>query len=232
MQYSPYSAARSQPIVIDSSVEAQVYGLFALAIGLTTVGVYIGSLFAVTLFSSGMLFLFLIAELAIIFTSSFWMDKSPLNYLLFGIFPLLSGITITPYILSVATGYANGTSILLNALGATACMGLAAGVFARTTRWNLGGLGKALIFSIIGLLVLGLFQVFIPSLRTGQFDLILSGAGVVIFALFTAYDVQRIQNLSRYGANPFMLALSLYLDIFNLFLYVLRLMTAISGNRR
>ncbi len=34
------------------------------------------------------------------------------------------------------------------------------------------------------------------------------------------------------GANPFLLALSLYLDIFNLFLSVLRFMSVLSGERR
>ena len=43
---------------------------------------------------------------------------------------------------------------------------------------------------------------------------------------------QRIESQGRMGANPFMLALSLYLDIFNLFLFILRFMTALSGNRR
>ena len=42
-----------------------------------------------------------------------------------------------------------------------------------------------------------------------------------------AYDIQRIQHLSRLGASPFLMALSLYLDIYNLFLYVLRFMLAI-----
>lgn len=229
MQYSPTS---SRPLVLTPSTEAQVYGLFALAMGLTAVGVYVGLQFAAQMLTSGMHFLFLIVELAIIFSAPWWREKSPLNLLLFGVFPLLSGITITPYIMAVLVGYANGAAILLNAFGATACMALFAAVFARTTSWNLSGLGRGLFFAVLGLIVFALFQVFIPSLRGGTSELLISGAGVVIFALFTAYDVQRVQTLSRTGANPFLLALSLYLDLFNLFLYVLRFMLAMSGNRR
>ena len=73
---------------------------------------------------------------------------------------------------------------------------------------------------------------FIPALRTTQFELILSGLGITVFAVFTAFDLQRIQRLGKMGVNPFMLALSLYLDIFNLFLYVLRFMLVLSGDRR
>ncbi len=93
-------------------------------------------------------------------------------------------------------------------------------------------MGRGLFFAVLGLVVLGLLQIFVPSMQTGQFELILSGAGVVILGLFTAYDLQRIQAMGRAGANAFVLALSLYLDIFNLFLYLLRFMIAISGNRR
>lgn len=229
---NPYSSVQSQPIGISQSTEAQVYGLFAVAMGLTVLGVVIGMQFAVTLMSTGLHFFFLFAQLGLIFTSGMWMNKSPLNYLLFGLFPVLSGFTITPYILYVLASYANGGSILLNALSATGFMAASAAVFARTTKWNLGVMGRGLFFALIGLILLGLLQFFVPSLRTTQFELMLSGGGVVIFALFTAYDLQRIQKMSRMGAQPMMLALSLYLDIFNLFLYILRFMLAISGSRR
>src|SRR3989338_2823324 len=222
----------SRPLTLSPSTESQVYGLFAVAMFLTLAGVYVGIEFAMQLLSSGMAMLLILVELAIVFTSRWWMEKSPLNILLFGLFPLLSGITITPYILYVLLQYANGASILINAFAATACMGLAAAVFARTTSWNLGVMGRGLFFALLGLIAMALLQLFVPSFRTGQMELLISGAGVVIFSLFTAYDIQRVQQMSKAGANPFMLALSLYLDLFNLFLYVLRFMLAISGNRR
>lgn len=231
MQQS-YSSVQARPIAISQSTESQVYGLFALAMALTVVGVLVGTQFAPMLMSTGVHFFFLFAQLGLIFTAGIWMKKSPLNYFLFGLFPLLSGFTITPYILYVLAGYANGGSILLNALSATGFMAASAAVFARTTSWNLGVMSKGLFFALIGLIVLGLLQFFIPSLRTSQFELILSGGGVVIFGLFTAYDLQRIQQMGRMGAHPMMLALSLYLDIFNLFLYILRFMLALSGDRR
>lgn len=222
----------SRPIDLAKSTESQVYGLFAVAMALTVIGIYFGMQFSSILLGTGLHVFFLIAEVVLILSSRFWMDKTPLNYLLFAAFPLFSGFTITPYILYVLTGYANGGSILLNAFGATVFMGAAAALFARTTSWNLGVFSKAIFMGLIGLLVLGLLQIFIPSFRTTPFELALSGAGIVLFALFTAFDLQRISHMGRMGANPFMLALSLYLDIFNLFLYVLRFMTALSGDRR
>src|SRR5207248_9818919 len=66
-------------------------------------------------------------------------------------------------------------------------------------RSNLAVMGRGLFFALLGLIAMGLLQLFIPSLRTGGMELLISGAGVVIFALFTAYDVQRVQTLARSG---------------------------------
>jgi FtsH-binding integral membrane protein len=223
---------RSAPLVLSKSTESQVYSLFAVAMALTVAGTWLGVQFAPTLLVGGYQILFLIAELALIFTSGFWINRSPLNLVLFGLFPLLSGLTFAPYALHLLTGYANGGAILLNATAATTFMALAAAVAARTTNLNTSSWGMPLVLGLVGLLVLSLLQVFIPAFRTTQFDLLLSGAGIVLFSLFLTYDLQRIQQMGRMGANPLSLALSLYLDIFNLFLYVLRFMTALSGDRR
>jgi len=227
-----FSPASAHPITLSRSAESQVYMLFAVAMGITVLGVYIGMLAAPMLLTSGVHFVLLIGELALIFTARWWMGTSPLNVFLFALFPLLSGITVTPYILFVLAGYANGASILLNAVGATVFMALAAAVFARTTSFDLSVLGRALLMGLIGLLLLGIAQVFVPALRSTQMELLISAAGIVLFAGFTAYDIQRIQTLARTGAHPMLLALSLYLDIFNLFLSILRFMVALSGERR
>lgn len=224
--------APSTPISLNKSTEAQIYGLFAMALALTCVGILIGLQFSAILLNTGLHFFFLFAELGLIFSARFWMDKSPLNYVLFGLFPILSGFTITPYILSILAGYANGGTILMNAFASTVFMAAGSAVFARTTSWDLSGLGKTMIFGLIGLIGLSLLQFFVPALRTTGMELAISGFGVVFFAIFTAYDVQRIAKLGKMGANPFMLALSLYLDIFNLFLYVLRFMLVLYGDRR
>lgn len=229
--FSSESSA-SRPLTLTASVEAQVYLLFALAMGLTVVGVWAGMSAAPVLLSTGMHFFFLMMELGIIFTSALWMQKAPLNYFLFGLFPLLSGITVTPYLIYILVGYANGGAILTNALASTLFMALAAAVFARTTTWNLSVMGRGLFFALLGLVFLGVLQIFIPALRSTQMELMLSGAGVVTFALFTAYDLQKIQAMGRMGASPFLLAMSLYLDIFNLFLSIVRFMLAMSGDRR
>ncbi len=223
---------QGRPLALSASTEAQTYGLVALAFLLTAAGVFAGQQYATLLYGSGLHMVFLLVELGLIVTSRFWMERSPLNIFLFGLFPLLSGITVAPFISAVMIGYKNGPLILLNALSATGFMTAAAAVFARTTHWDLGVMGRALFFALLGLVGMAVLQIFVPSLRAGQFELVFSGAGIVIFGLFLAYDMQRIQRMGQVGANPFLLALSLYLDIFNLFLSLVRFMVALSGDRR
>lgn len=225
------SSIISSPISLDQTALATVYGLLAVALFLTVVGVIVGTIAAPFIISSGWMFILLLAELGIILSAGYWSTKTPLNYLLFAVFPFFSGISLTPFILNVLGGYVNGAAILQNALIATTLLTAAAALFAYTTTWNLGLMGRFLFFSVLGILIFGLLQLFFPSLRTGQMEMMISGVGVVVFSLFTAYDVQRISQQAGMGASPFLLALSLYLDIYNLFLFVLRFMLAFGGRR-
>jgi FtsH-binding integral membrane protein len=98
-----------------------------------------------------------------------------------------------------------------------------------TTKRNLSGWGSFLLVALIGLIVVSLINVFL--LHSSGLDLIVSGAGVLIFAGFIAYDTQTTKNFyseslssSELGDVQDSAALNLYLDFINLFLYLLRFM--------
>ncbi len=226
-----FSSSRSQPIALSPSTESRVYLLFTVAMALTLFGVFLGMSFGHVLLGTGVYLLLTIAELGLIFTATRWSRSSPLNIVLFALFPILSGLTVTPYILSVLTGFSNGPAILFNAVAATVAISLSAAMLARIAP-GLSAWGNALFYGLCGLLFLSIVQMFVPALRSTGFELALSGAGIVLFACFAAFDIQRIRQMGTLGANPFLLALSLYLDIFNLFLSVLRFMSILSGERR
>jgi len=79
---NPTTTSRAQPLPLSASQESQVYSLFALAMAVTAIGIFVGMQYAVAVLSSGLHFVFLIAELGLIFTARLWMDKYPLNYFL------------------------------------------------------------------------------------------------------------------------------------------------------
>lgn len=208
------------------------YWLLALAMLTTAAGVVLGALFALPILTSGWMFIFFLAELALVWTAPRWVHRSPLNIALFFAVPLLSGLTVTPFLLSVATGYVNGALILLNATIATIFLAAAAAVYASVSRANLlQSIGFYLFQAVIGLLVIGILQLFFPMLRSSPMELLVSGIGIIVFTLFLAVDIQRVRHMDR-SISPFLLALSLYLDVFNLFLFVVRFMVTLSGRER
>lgn len=228
---------RSLPIIDISSSPvrvrsvAPVYGLLFLAMVFTMFGAAAGVTFALPIMTSGWIILLFAAELGIVWTAPSWTRSTPLNYVLFAAFPFISGLTLAPVILSVLVGYANGAAILANALIATGLMTLSSAVLASISRTNLGGVfGRFLFQALIGLIGFALLQMFFPALRGEGIELVISGIGIVVFSLFLAVDIQRVQQRSDLD-SPFLMAISLYLDIFNLFLYILRFMTAGADRR-
>ncbi|OGB97799.1 hypothetical protein A3F06_00150 [candidate division TM6 bacterium RIFCSPHIGHO2_12_FULL_36_22] len=93
------------------------------------------------------------------------------------------------------------------------------------TRADLSSMGSILFMGLIGLIISLFINMF---LRSTQFDLLISMAGIAIFTLLTAYDVQQIKRLGQQlpGAPlskvAILGALKLYLDFINLFLYLVR----------
>ena len=94
---------------------------------------------------------------------------------------------------------------------------------------NLLGLRPILTGGLIFLIVGNLLMWFIPGLQAA--DQVMCSIGVIIFLAYTAYDTQKLQHLyESFAGDEVMLkkvsvfmALELYLDFVNLFLYLLRL---------
>jgi FtsH-binding integral membrane protein len=101
------------------------------------------------------------------------------------------------------------------------------------TRTDLTQLHSILIMILLGLIIASLVNLW---LKNSVFDTIISGIGVLLFALLTAADTQKLKRLEQVmqfdqeGKRKVAIigALTLYLDFINLFLYLLRFM----GNRK
>lgn len=99
-----------------------------------------------------------------------------------------------------------------------------------TTRMDLTKLGTYLFIGLIGLVIAMLINVFLAS---GTLSYIISIFGVIIFTGLTAYDTQKIKQMTESAevqadgnlALKFSVlgALTLYLDLLNLFLFLLML---------
>ncbi len=211
------------PKTFGATFLSKVFFFFGLAIAASAAGAYVGlNYLASTLLASPLLFYgLMIAELALIFTSGFWSKRAPLSYLLFTLFAVLTGLTLVP-VLAYLTVSAAGTAILIKAFAATSLMFAACAVFGYTTNFNLQGLRGFLMMSLLGLIVVGLVGIFLPW--SSGFEMIYAGFGVIIFSGYTMYDMQQLKS---YPEDAYIdAAIRLYLDIFNLFLFILRLLSS------
>ena len=105
------------------------------------------------------------------------------------------------------------------------CMSL----YGYTTKKDLTSLGSFLFMGVCGLLIASLINLFAKS---SSINYMISCCGVIIFTLYTAYDVQKLKELHNYiGSSQDIKeriavigALELYLDFINIFTYLLSLM--------
>ena len=137
------------------------------------------------------------------------------------VFAALQGLLFGPILISY------GLDSVGKAFGCTAAMFGAMSIYGTVTKRNLSTLGRTLFMLLIGLIVAMIINIFWGN---GVFDTIICCAGVLIFAVFTAYDTQ---NLLKIGLSndtelqkkaAVLGALELYLDFINLFIYLLRLL--------
>jgi uncharacterized protein len=144
---------------------------------------------------------------------------------LFFAFAAMLGLT-TGVIVSLYTQ----ESVAVAFLSASAMFGGAA-LYGYTTKRSLVGFGPALFMGMIGLIVASVVNLFLGSSPLGWAIALI---GVVIFAIFTAYDVQKIVHgdyaaaLGSIEKASILAAVHLYIDFVNLFLFLLRLL----GSRR
>ena len=141
---------------------------------------------------------------------------------MFVAFCALQGVTLAPIL------YVYTTSSVFYVFAIAAAMFATMAVYGSVTNADLSSMGNILFMGMIGLVIANLINMFMQS---AGFDMVIASFGVGIFAMLTAYDVQ---NLKRYShmvlASPqesgkFALigAISLYLNLINIFLYLLRL---------
>jgi len=94
------------------------------------------------------------------------------------------------------------------------------------TKRDLSSLGNLLFFALLGLILATIANIF---MQNDMLDTIILYAGILIFVGLTAYDIQRIKQMSVVGGDEEVTkaaiigALALYLDFINLFYYLLRL---------
>ncbi|MGE0252672.1 MAG: Bax inhibitor-1 family protein [Dongiaceae bacterium] len=208
-----------------------VYNYMAAALGITGLVAFFVSTNAAlmqTLFTTGLMWVVLLAPLALVFYLSFRFQSLSFSTArnLLWLYAALVGLSLAP-IFIVYTSESIARVFFISG-GTFAGMS----IYGYATKRDLTGLGSFLIMGLWGLILAMIVNLFVQST---PFGLALSAIGVLIFVGLTAYDTQRIKEF-YYGGDSAEIAgkksvfgaLMLYLDFLNIFLNLLRLM----GDRR
>lgn len=141
----------------------------------------------------------------------------------FGITGLL-GFGLGP-ILNAYMHMANGGQIIMTALGGTGVIFLALSAYALTTKRDFSFLGGMLVVGFIVVLLAAIANIFlaIPAL-----SLTISAVVILLMSGFILFDTSRIINGGE--TNYIMATVSLYLNIYNIFIHLLNLLGALSGD--
>lgn len=124
------------------------------------------------------------------------------------------------------------TDVLLLTFGITTVATLGLTAFALQTKYDLTASGGLLFSLLIAAVVAGIINIFI---RARPFNIIVSGAIAVLFCFYIIFDVQMMMGGKHmYSVSPdeyVFATLNLYLDIINLFLYLLSFINSIQDGR-
>ncbi len=206
---------------------AKVFNWMAIGLGVTGVIALITaeSGLALSIASSPVFFILIIAELGLVFFLSARIEKiqSGTASLLFYSYAILNGLTLSVIFLAYTRASIAGTFFI------TAGMFAAMAVYGTVTKRDLSGFGSFLMMGLIGIIIASIVNFF---LKSSSLYWAISLIGVFIFTGLTAYDVQKIKNMGERGIleqgedaikkGSIMGALALYLDFINLFLMLLR----------
>lgn len=216
-----------------SSFMAGVYGWMGCALTLTAGAAYyvasVPAIFTYIYTNPIILFGLFAIQIGLVLAITLLMNRISFvtALVLFLLYATTLGITLS----SIFYVYTEGS--ILSTFLTTALMFSVMSLYGYVTKADLTSVGNMSMMVLVGLIIGMVVNMF---LKSAQFDYVLSGVGVVVFVLLTAYDTQKIKQIARpmlvdqemVGKVTLVCALTLYLDFINLFLFLLRFM----GKRR
>lgn len=169
------------------------------------------------LYKGGSLILLWIVQLVVVVVLSMKIHKmNPLTAkILFLLYSILTGLTLS----SIFIVYKLESIIIV--FGETALLFGSFAAIGMFTKIDLTKFGTYLFMALVGIVLASLVNVF---LHNSMMDLIINCFAIIIFLGYTAYDIQRIKQIS-YGLEEDNAAIfgafELYIDFINLFLRLL-----------
>lgn len=228
MQYQTQSTAPISIIATEQNkVLRNTYLMLALTMIPTVIGAFVGMsinfsfmaehpiMGALLMFGAMMGMLFAVTALR----NSAWGVVALLG------FTFVAGVFLGP-ILQVALHLKNGAQLIAMAAGGTGIIFFSLATLATVTKKDFSFMGKFLFIGLILLLVASLANMFfqVPAM-----SLTISAIAVLLFSAYILFDISQIVHGGE--TNYVMATLTLFLDIYNIFVNLLSLLMSLSGER-
>ncbi len=167
----------------------------------------------------------MILEVVMLIAAFLVRRRKMLSYGFLYAFTFISGITLYPVVTSYLITL--GAKPVLMSLAATVTIFGGLSLYASTTKRDFSFLGGFLTAALLALLVIGIFNIFSPLSSTAA--LVYSFIGILVFSGYVIFDVNRIKHYGLSEESVPLMALNLYLDFVNLFLYILQFFGILSS---
>jgi modulator of FtsH protease len=140
-------------------------------------------------------------------------------------FTFVAGVFLGP-ILQHALHFSNGAQLVGLAAGGTGLIFFSLATYATVSKKDFSFMGKFLFIGVIMLLIASLANLFfqVPVL-----SLAISAIAILIFSAYILFDISQIIHGGE--TNYLMATVTLYLDIYNIFVKLLNLLMAFSGEK-
>lgn len=225
--HQTYTSGTRDVSATRNRVLRNTYWLLAISMVPTIVGAWLGVQMNFSFFQ-GSPFIGFMIFMAIAFGFFYAIEKnknSGIGVALLLAFTFFMGLMLSR-IIGHVLGYSNGASLIMTAFGGTAAIFGVMATVATVSKRDFSGLGKWLFAGVLVILVAMVANIFlqIPALQ-----LAISVVAIAIFSAYILYDVQRIINGGE--TNYVTATLSIYLDVYNVFVHLLSILGITGGER-
>ena len=202
------------------------YALLAVSMIPTVLGAWVGVATGITSLMSPMVGL--VVFLAGAFGFMFAIEKHKNSGLGVGLllgFTFFMGLMLAR-LLAIVLSKGNGASLVMMAFAGTSAAFFGMAMLSSVIKRDLSGLAKFLFIGAIGILVVGIANVFIQS---GALMMTLSVLAVLVFSAFILVDLKRVRDGEE--TNYVTATLGVYLSLYNVFQSLLALLGIFGGER-
>ena len=202
-----------------------------MLLGLSMVPTVIGALIGIQMkfsFFAGSPFIAFLVFMGVAFGFMWGIERnknSGLGVALLLGFTFFMGLMLSR-ILQVALGFSNGGSMIAMAAGGTGAVFFTMATIASVSKRDFSGMGKFLMAGLILILLAIVANIFFPM---PALSLTIAVAMVGLFSAYILYDISRIIHGGE--SNYVSATLAVYLDIYNVFVSLLQLIMAFTGDR-